>query len=184
MSRLTPIDIQHAEFAKRAGGYDRREVRAFLERLALEVEEALKAAQSLRRRLGEAEQEIERLRTAEAELQQVVLAAERIAVDLKENAKREAQMIVEEAERMRQARLSDVEAGLVRARGELERVTHQRRLFKEQFRGLLAAYSAALAADDAHAPTAGSDLSSALLDGNAPKAATLADTLLDDIVGS
>jgi cell division initiation protein len=184
VSRLTPIDIQHAEFTRRAGGYDRREVKAFLERLALEVEESLKAAQSMRRRLGEAEQEIERLRTAEAELQQVVLAAERIAADLKENAKREAQLIVEEAERMRQARFSDIEAGLVRARGDLERVTQQRRLFKEQFRGLLAAYSAALAADDAQAPTASSPLSSALLDDDAPNAATLADTLLDDTVGS
>ncbi|HRP46130.1 MAG TPA: DivIVA domain-containing protein [Trueperaceae bacterium] len=184
VSRLTPIDIQHAEFTRRAGGYDRREVKAFLERLALEVEESLKAAQSMRRRLGEAEDEIERLRTAEAELQQVVLAAERIATDLKENAKREAQLIVEDAERMRQARFSDIEASLLRARGELERVTQQRRLFKEQFRGLLAAYSAALAADDAQAPATDAPLSSALLGDDAPNAATLAATLLDDTVGS
>jgi len=33
--RLSPIDIQHAEFPRRLGGYDRREVKAFLERLSV-----------------------------------------------------------------------------------------------------------------------------------------------------
>lgn len=151
MSRLSPLEILHAEFSRRAGGYDRREVRAFLERVSLEVEEALKEAQQLRRRLSESEEETARLRGAEAELQNAVMAAERIAGDLKENARREAQLIVEEAERMRRARLADVEEGLVRARAGLESALLQRRLFKEQFRALLRAYEAALEADDAQA---------------------------------
>lgn len=163
MSRISPIEIEQVEFTRRAGGYDRREVRTFLGRLALEVEEGLKSAQALRRRLAEAEAEVERLRAAEAELQQVVMAAERIAADLKENAKREAQLILAEAERARKARLADIEDGVVAARGELERVTHQRRLFKEQFRAMLAAYSSALDAfPEATFPT--SDPSDALLD--------------------
>lgn len=176
MSRLTPIDIQHAEFPRRSLGYDRREVRAFLERLALEVEAALKDAQGLRRRLAEAEAEVERLRGAEADLQQVVLAAERIATDVRENAKREAELLLEEAERARRARLEGVESAAVGARAELERLTLQRRLFKEQFRGLLAAYAAALDADDALAPTAPRRTGAAEPDDSAAQGALLDDS--------
>ncbi|MBX3141936.1 MAG: DivIVA domain-containing protein [Trueperaceae bacterium] len=148
MSRLTPLDIRHVEFSRRAGGYDRREVKAFMERLALEVEDALRESQGLRKRLSAAEAEVARLRNAEAELQTAVMAAERIAGDLKETAKREAQLLLDDAERQRRARLADVEDGLLRSHARLEALEMQRRLFKEQFRALLQAYATALEADD------------------------------------
>lgn len=195
MSRLTPIDIQHAEFSRRSLGYDRREVRAFLERLALEVEAALKDTQGLRRRLADAEAEIERLRGSASELQQVVVAAERIAGDVRENAKREARQLVEEAERARRARLDGIEAAVGLAASELDRLRQQKRLFREQFRGLLEAYSAALQADDASGeapkgaeqPPAGARAPSrAARVAAQPEAATIEDAaagaLLDDSV--
>ncbi len=195
MSRLTPIDIQHAEFSRRSLGYDRREVRAFLERLALEVEAALKDTQGLRRRLADAEAEIERLRGSASELQQVVVAAERIAGDVRENAKREARQLVEEAERARRARLDGIEAAVGLAASELDRLRQQKRLFREQFRGLLEAYSAALQADDASGeapkgaeqPPAGARAPSlAARVAAEPEAATIEDAaagaLLDDSV--
>jgi len=195
VSRLTPIDIQHAEFSRRSLGYDRREVRAFLERLALEVEAALKDTQGLRRRLADAEAEIERLRGSASELQQVVVAAERIAGDVRENAKREARQLVEEAERARRARLDGIEAAVGLAASELDRLRQQKRLFREQFRGLLEAYSAALQADDASGeapkgaeqPPAGARAPSlAARVAAEPEAATIEDAaagaLLDDSV--
>lgn len=148
MSRLTPLDIQHVEFSRRAGGYDRREVKAFLERLALEVEDALRESQGLRKRLAAAEAEVARLRNAEAELQTAVMAAERMAGDVKESAKREAQHLLDDAVRQRKARMADVEEGLLKSHARLEALEMQRKLFKEQFRALLQAYTTALEADD------------------------------------
>jgi len=187
MSRLSPIDILHAEFRRRAGGYDRREVRAFLERLSLDVEESLREAQGLRRRLAEAEEELGRLRGAEAELQHAVMAADRIALELKENAKREAQLVLEEAERMRRSRLADVEADLVRARAELDLVDRQRLLFEAQFRALLRAYEAALNAGDSQAGAAPRAYEAALGAGDSQADTASADpedALLDDSVNS
>ena len=55
MSRLSsPCDIQRAEFSLSVGGYDRKEVRALLERLAVEVEAGLRGAQTLRQKLEQA----------------------------------------------------------------------------------------------------------------------------------
>src|SRR5690606_33693157 len=68
--------------------------------------------------------------------------------DLKENAKREAQLVLEAAERQRRERLLGVEEGMHRARADLSRLERERALFKEQFRGLLLAYLRTLDADD------------------------------------
>ena len=54
--RLSPLDILHADFSRSVGGYDRREVRAFLERLSTEVEAALREMQALRQELERAEE--------------------------------------------------------------------------------------------------------------------------------
>jgi len=91
--RLSPIDIQHAEFSRSVGGYDRKEVRAFLERLSVEVEAGLREAQALRQKLDQAEARMEELKAAEAELQRAVMAAERIATDMKEEAMAEAEKL-------------------------------------------------------------------------------------------
>ncbi len=186
MSRLTPLDIRHVEFSRRAGGYDRREVKAFMERLALEVEDALRESQGLRKRLSATEAEVARLRNAEAELQTAVMATERMAGDLKETAKREAQLLLDDAERQRRARLADVEDGLLRSHARLEALEMQRRLFKEQFRALLQAYATALEADDSAAVRPSGTAPETDLAATAPHEARTIDpeeALLDDTVG-
>lgn len=154
--RLSPIDIQHAEFSRSVGGYDRKEVRAFLDRLSTEVEAGLREAQALKQKLDSAEARMSELRSAEAELQRAVVAAERIATDMKEVARREAEGLLKDAERQRQAHLRGAEEQLQRLQAELSHMQHKRGLFREQFRGMLKAYLHGL---DADAETA-----SALLD--------------------
>ena len=146
--RLSPIDIQHAEFARTVSGYDRREVRAFLERLSVEVEAYLREAQALRQKLDAAEARMEELKATEAELQRAVMAAERIAADMKEVARKEAQLILQDADHQREARLRGADESLQGLRTEVARLEHQRKLFKEQFRGLLQAYLKGLDAED------------------------------------
>lgn len=147
--RLSPLDIQHATFTRRLGGYDRKEVGDFLERLSHEVEASLREIQGLRQQLIAAEERMAELKTAEAELQRAVVAAERVATDMKELARREAEHLLKEAERERRERLAGADEQVARARADLSRLERERALFKEQFRGLLTAYLRGL---DAHVP--------------------------------
>src|SRR5690606_16456772 len=128
-------------------------------------EEMLREMQTLRARLEESERRVEELQTAEAELQRAVIAAERIGNELKENARREAQLVLQEAERLRERRVADIEGSLHRARQDLDRLERDRTLFREQFRGLLQAYLRSL---DATGEAAGErepvDPAAALLD--------------------
>lgn len=138
--RLSPLDIEHMEFPRSAAGYHRGHVREFLQRVAADAEEMLREMQTLRAKLEESERRVDELQTAEAELQRAVIAAERIGNELKENARREAQLVLQEAERLRERRVADIEGSVHRARIELDRLERDRNLFREQFRGLLEAY--------------------------------------------
>ncbi|HKI57968.1 MAG TPA: DivIVA domain-containing protein [Trueperaceae bacterium] len=142
--RLSPLDIQHMDFQRAAGGYHRRQVREFLDRIAQEREELLREQQTLRDEHERKDEQIAALQAAEAELQRAIIAAERIGNEIKENAKKEAQLVLREAERLKEDRLQGAEARLREARAELARVEREYSLFREQFRGMLEAYARSL----------------------------------------
>ncbi len=142
--RLSPLDIQHMEFQRSAGGYQRRQVRDFLDRVAREREEMLRELQSTREELEHKQSQIAELQTAEAELQRAIIAAERIGNEIKGNARREAELIVREAERLRAERLGQLDDRVRHARGELDRLRREHTMFREQFRGMLEAYGRSL----------------------------------------
>lgn len=168
--RLSPLDIQHMEFARSMSGYHRQQVREFLERIADEREEILRELQTLRDELAKKDAQIEELQSTEKELKRTVIAAERIANELKENARKEADLIVQEAEQRKRETLRSTEEQLSRSRAELERVAHERKLFKEQFRGTLEAFLRSL--DELPAPPepGGTERDAAGRDATAPVA--------------
>ncbi len=131
--RLSPLDIQHMEFEKGVSGYRRAQVRGFLERVAAEREELLKELQSARDQLAEQQRRIEALESAEADLRQAVVAAERIGNQMRENARHEARLIVEQA---------DVDRRSIEA--DIARLRTLRDDFRDQFRGMLQAYGHSL----------------------------------------
>lgn len=149
--RLSPLDIEHMEFPRGASGYQRRHVRDFLQRVAEDVSELLRDMQLMQAELDSARTRVAELQSAEAELQRAVIAAERIGNELKENAKREAKVIVAEAERVRDLRLGELDGQVDRALSDLDRLSRERTLFREQFRGLLTAYLQSLEASSPHA---------------------------------
>lgn len=161
--KLSPLDIQHAEFGSAMNGYSKRQVREFLERVASELEGILHDNQSLRDSGKQYSEQINDLQSSEAELKRVVIAAERIATEIRDNARREAELTVQEAqdtrrnilaetenfrqkvqadtERERHGQLTEVENQVKEARAELLRLEREQRLFREQFRALLQAFA-------------------------------------------
>ncbi|KEF33289.1 cell division protein DivIVA [Deinococcus sp. RL] len=124
---LTPLDITHQTFGRRALGYDRGAVRAFLERVAGRVEALLHERQALRERLSTLERELEERRQSEDEIRRAVVAAERIGHDLRENAARQCELMLSQAQaecearqQAAEARLAELEAAHAARMHELE----------------------------------------------------------------
>jgi len=96
--RVTPLDIRKQEFRKTMRGLDADEVYAFLNTVADEYEIVLSDNKKLRERIVELEERLKEYKNIETNLRNTLLTAERLTAEAKENAKREASLIIREAE--------------------------------------------------------------------------------------
>ncbi|MCS7067609.1 MAG: DivIVA domain-containing protein [Meiothermus sp.] len=141
---LTPLDIRYQEFRLGLRGYSVAEVREYLGRVA-DVQTALiEENERLRSHIRDLEAELARSREGEAELKRAVVAAERIAREIKAQAEREAELIKRETESERQAALQELIEQMKRIKADIEQVRNERDLFVGQFRALLEGYLTSL----------------------------------------
>ncbi len=96
--RITPLDIRKQEFKKVMRGLDADEVYAFLNTVAEEYEAVLSDNKNLREKLVAIEERINEYRSMETNLRNTLLTAEKLTQEAKDNARREASLIVRQAE--------------------------------------------------------------------------------------
>ncbi len=113
--RLTPLDVRKTEFRKGMRGYDAAAVEDFRARVADELERLVKERIVLDERLKSLTEQLRDYRQREKAMNDALVAAQQMRAETREQAERDAQMIVREAE-------ADAERRLERARRELERL--------------------------------------------------------------
>ncbi|MFA4947631.1 MAG: DivIVA domain-containing protein [Candidatus Krumholzibacteriia bacterium] len=96
--RVTPLDIRKQEFKKVMRGLDSEEVYAFLNTIADEYEAVLSDNKNLRERLVSLEERLNEFKAIETNLRNTLLTAEKLTHEAKENARREASLLIREAE--------------------------------------------------------------------------------------
>jgi cell division initiation protein len=95
---LTPVEIRHIEMRRAwLRGYRRKPVDQLLEEIADSFEDVWRERADLSDRLEELEVEAAKHRELEALLRSTLVSAERAAQDMKEQARRESDLIVQEA---------------------------------------------------------------------------------------
>ncbi|MFC2172250.1 DivIVA domain-containing protein [Acidobacteriota bacterium] len=96
--KITPLDIQKHEFSVVRKGYDAEEVRNFLQLVSEELEQALKDNMALRDEFNVLTEECDEHKGREKILKNTLLTAQKMSQDVKENATKEASLIIKEAE--------------------------------------------------------------------------------------
>lgn len=127
--KITPIDISGHSFATKMRGFDQEEVRSFLNLVSSEFEALVVESNNLREKLAQVESSVADLKERERILKETLLTAQRLADEIREEARKEAQLIVREAE-VKAAQLLD-QAG--RKAGELEGTIQALRVEREAF---------------------------------------------------
>jgi len=95
---LTPVEIRHVQLRRTfPRGYRRKPVDGLLTEIADSFEEVWRERADLADQLEELETEASKHRELEALLRSTLVAAERAAQDMKEQARRESDLIVQEA---------------------------------------------------------------------------------------
>jgi DivIVA domain-containing protein len=113
--RLTPLDVRKQEFRKVMRGYDPPAVEDFRTRAAEELERVIREKLQLEERLRVYTEELTEFKAREKAMNDALVAAQQLRAETREQAEREAQMILREAD-------ADAERRLERARREVERL--------------------------------------------------------------
>ncbi|MDA8345991.1 MAG: DivIVA domain-containing protein [Thermaerobacter sp.] len=134
---LTPTDVHNKEFHRKMRGYAEEEVDEFLDEIVREFEALLRERDQMRLKLEEAEQNLTRFRQVEEHLQRALVVAQQTADDLRQNAQKEADLVVREAQQRAEqvldqgrVQVREVERDLIERRRELE-------IWKAKVRSLL-----------------------------------------------
>jgi cell division initiation protein len=122
--KLTPADVQRQNFSPRFRGFDPDEVRAFLAAVAEEMAAMLREKDRIEQELRHLELIVTEHREREAILKNTLLTAQKVAEDIRESARREAETIIKQADlqgdrllELAQTRAHDVERGILELRG-------------------------------------------------------------------
>jgi cell division initiation protein len=123
--KISPMDIQRQEFARVMRGYDREEVRTYLNIVAEEVAALQRERDSLDQQVGNMQGLLDEHRQREAILKNTLLTAQRVSEEIREVARKQSENVVKEAEmqadrllELAQTRAHEVERGILDLRGQ------------------------------------------------------------------
>lgn len=134
---LTPVEIRHVKLGRRPLGYDRTATDQLLQEIATSFEHVWRERADLKDEIEDLEGELSRQKELEQTLRNTLVSAERMADDVRTQARREADVIVAEA----RATARDIVTG---AETERERVQSEIRRLKDVETGVRADYRAFL----------------------------------------
>lgn len=98
MQNLTPLEIQKQTFSRVLKGYQVDEVRAYLHLVAEEIERLVRENDRLSRDVAVLREDLDDHSNRERILKDTLLSAQKVAEDLTANARKEAELIVKDAE--------------------------------------------------------------------------------------
>ncbi len=139
--KLTPLDIQQQQFASvLLGGFNKEEVNRFLDILKEDVEELIRDNKAQRSELQRKEAELQEFRERERTLKETMLTATRITEDIKQNARKEAEIVIAQAEAQAEQIVQNAHTRLVRIMEDLDELRRQKAQFEASLRSIISTH--------------------------------------------
>lgn len=135
--RITPLDIQQKQFPMKFRGFDVEEVYAFLEVIREEMEDLLRENASLKENVYRLENQIKEFKDMETTLRETLMTAQQMVEDYKTNARKEAELLVKEAELNADTILKGAQEKVIKIHEDIVDLKGIRRHFKEELKRLI-----------------------------------------------
>lgn len=119
---LTPVEIRHIKLSRSLFGYTRSAVDELLEDIVESFEQVWRERADLADKIERVEEDLVRYRELETLLRTTLVSAERASQDLKEQARRETQITLDEAHAEARRIRREASADLERMRSESRRI--------------------------------------------------------------
>lgn len=134
---ITPLDITQKQFRKVFRGLDPEEVEAFLELVAVEFEALVKDVVGLREENQRKAEEIAEFRRRERALQETLVAAQRASEEIRESARKEAEITLSDAELQAEKIVQAAHTRFLRIVDDINELKRQRIQFETNVRTLV-----------------------------------------------
>lgn len=131
---LTALDVRRYDFGNALRGYDRTRVDQFRDQVAEELERLSRANQELDQKARNFHEQLKSFRERDKALNDALVSAQQLRGEIREQAEREAQLIVREARAEAEKALSQIREDIRRAEEELQKLWRARRGYLSQLR--------------------------------------------------
>jgi len=135
--KVTPLDIQQKRFHIAFRGFERTEVEAFLDVVREEMEGLVREVTELREFRDTYDERMRDYRDREDTLKSTMITTHKLAEDIRENARKEAQLMVKDAEIKYQQTLERAREERLRLESELIELRRQKHHFLQDMRKML-----------------------------------------------
>jgi DivIVA domain-containing protein len=146
---LTPLDVRRYEFGRVLRGYDPERVDQFREQVADELERLTRLNQELEQKARSFHEQLKSFRDRDKALNEALVHAQQLRSEMKEQAERESQLTIREAQAQAERLLADAQANIRRVEDELAALERFRRNYLTQLRVFVERQLAEIAAAEA-----------------------------------
>jgi len=139
--KITPLDIQQQQFKIRFRGFDIREVDAFLEQMADAFEMLQKGKLGLSEEARRLSLEIQGYKKREETFKRALLNSQKVLDQMKDNARKSAELIIAESEVKAEKLLNKAHNRLAQLHEDIAELKRQRTQIEVQISSIIEAHS-------------------------------------------
>ncbi|MGI9091442.1 MAG: DivIVA domain-containing protein [Gemmatimonadaceae bacterium] len=152
---LTSLDVRRYDFGRSLRGYDPARVDQFRDQVAEEMERLARVNQDLDQKARTFHEQLRAFRERDRALNEALISAQQMRQDTKEQAEREAGLIVREAQAEGERFIESARSEVRRVQAELESLERSRRAYLAQMRTLITRHLSEIDASDRPLPGVG-----------------------------
>jgi cell division initiation protein len=134
---ITPLDIQQKRFHTGFRGYDRGEVETFLDLVREEMELLLREVTELREFHQTYEDRLRELHEKEETVKNTMIMTQKLAEDLKENSRKEAALIIKDAEIRSQQIMGNAQQERVKMESDIQELKRRKHHFLQDIKKVI-----------------------------------------------
>ena len=150
---LTSLDVRRFDFGRSLRGYNPEKVEQFRDQVAEEIERLVRINSDLDTKARSFHEQLRAFRERDKALNDALVSAQQLRGEVREQAEREAQLILREAQAEGERIIEAARADVRRMEEELDNLDRSRRTYLAQMRTLIARQLSEVEASDSQVVT-------------------------------
>ena len=134
---LTPVDVRRYDFGSALRGYDKARVDQFRDQVAEELERLMRVTQEMEAKAKGFHEQLRAFRERDKALNDALISAQQLRVETREQADREAQLILREARAEGEKIVEQAKLDVRKVQTELEALERSRRNYLAHLRAMV-----------------------------------------------